>query len=115
MITIENTTLYKCEHCRKKYEKKLACELHEQWCVKNPKNFAKCGGCTYLEEKKKTIYRDAYDGEHSSYSRMFYCNKKQVEVYPLKVARLNLPHKYPEDFEGAIQMPAKCDDFEFTW
>lgn len=115
MRTITNTTIYKCDHCSKTYQVKKWCDHHEQWCTKNPDNIAKCSGCTYLVEKEKDIYRDGYDGEYTTISKSFFCNKKQIEVYPLKVAKMSLPERYPDYFEGAIQMPKECDDFEFTW
>lgn len=115
MKTKTNVTLYICEHCRKPYQVKIACINHEQWCTKNPDNFAKCSGCTYLQEKEKEIYRDYYGQESTTKSKSFFCTKKNIEVYPLKVARLGLPEKYPEDFDGAERMPVECEHFDFIW
>lgn len=111
----QNTTLYICEHCRKAYQVKPACEKHEQWCTKNPTNFVRCSGCTYLEEREKNL--DEYYGDRTFYktSKSFFCTKKNIEVYPVKVAKLKLPEKYPDDFENAERMPTECEYFEFTW
>lgn len=109
MIIKENVTLFICQHCRKRYQVKRSCENHEQWCKNNPDNWAKCGGCTYLQEKQKEIWPD--DRENPKQSKSFFCRKKQIEVYPLIVARLKLPEKYPDDFEGAERMPKECDFF----
>ena len=115
MIIKPNVTLFICEHCRKKYQSKKAAELHESFCTKNPNNFSACSGCMHLEERTKEIYRsgyhDGYSVENITNSKSFFCTKKEVGVYPLKVKRLGLPEKYPEDFDGEILMPTACELF----
>jgi len=112
MKKIENITIYKCDFCKKKYEKQQACEKHEKYCTKNPENHSICSGCIYLEEKKEEI-----DNGDSWYAgrmvKYFFCKKHNQRMHPLKCERTGITEKYPEQFEESILFPKECADFEY--
>lgn len=106
MIVIENTTLYKCEYCRKKYERKNSCEKHEKWCNKKPENKRACHGCDFLQPVE---IKEPHDyGVHKF--QAFKCTKLDIMVYPLSVERRGL-NKIYETFDNQYPMPRKCVDF----
>jgi len=115
MKTKPNVTLYICQHCRKPYQVKHACERHEPICIKNPEYKSACGGCTFCQEVEKEYYFDAYDGEHTKVTKGFLCTKLNQKMYPPKVVRKGILDNYPESFEGEVCMPKECEHFEFTW
>ena len=110
MEIIENKPIYKCNHCGKYLIRKYAMIKHEVQCSKNHINYPNCVGCSFLEEKKEYIEFNPHSG---MWSRSFYCNKKQIGLYPNKVIYKGLLEKYPKQFENCINMPIKCNDFEF--
>ena len=110
----KTVTLYSCDFCRKKLQRKPAMERHEEFCYMNPVNTPKCSNCEFLKQVEKTIYFDAFDsGEHSRKVKSFQCTKLNKELYPLSVVRRGIVDDYPETFEGAELMPTKCESFEF--
>lgn len=108
----ENITLYICDYCKKKYQKKNFCEDHEFYCTKNPINIAACHGCDYIKSTTTIVYYDVHDGEHDRKCNSFFCEKLQKGVYPNKVVRIGLLDKHPENFENQIQMPNECEFFK---
>jgi len=59
MIILENTTVYKCPHCKRYMLRKYSMENHIKWCKKNPANIRKCFDCCYLKET--TIEYERYN------------------------------------------------------
>jgi len=110
-MIIETKEVYKCEHCRKLYQIKKACALHEPKCKKNPDNKQKCyDGCKHLIKKEVTYNWDAYDGEHKSVKEILFCDAKEEGVYPYWINGL-----LQEDINGEIQnnvMPKECNKFK---
>lgn len=106
MITIQNTTLYKCEYCRKKYEVKSACENHIPYCPKNPENKHKCfQGCANLIKTEKRVdIGDSWGRE--PLCTFFTCKVTGVEMYSYIAERLGLGIA----LEGE-RMPLKCESY----
>lgn len=104
-------TVYTCDHCKKKYFVRSACEKHEDFCDSNPKNLKACMGCIFLEETKVEYSIDTCGGygPDTRKSNGFRCSQKNQLLYPLKVERLGLPDKYPETFEEQEPMPKECN------
>lgn len=114
MKIIENVTLYSCEHCKRKMQRKHAMILHEQHCGKNPKNWSACSGCAFMKEGQTEVYYQDHDGESKSYAKTFHCEKFNKDLYPYKVVRKGLLEKYPESFYGMEQMPTTCEGWNYT-
>lgn len=49
MKRIENTTVYKCEHCNKISLNAGAMKHHERACCKNPNNMPMCDDCHWID------------------------------------------------------------------
>lgn len=82
MIT-ETREVYKCEHCRKMYQIKSACERHEPKCRKNPDNYQKClDGCIHLVKKEISWTIDTCYGEEEKDVEILYCECKKEGVHP---------------------------------
>lgn len=118
MKITENVTVYRCDHCSKKYFAKHACEKHEQQCTHNPANIPACLMCVHCESKiKEVVYSGFYNGniiENTVQANSFYCKKKEQGMYPVKAVWKGLLDKYPETFKGEILMPTECEQHQFT-
>jgi hypothetical protein len=77
--------VYKCDFCRKLYQRKHAAIYHEKMCNRNPDNFRSCHSCNGLEKKEVIIYSgidDYITGEPINISRDFlFCKKRQIFLY----------------------------------
>lgn len=112
MKIITNTTIYKCDFCKKKYEKQHACIRHEKYCGSNPDNHSICSGCQHLEEKKEDI--DCGDSWHRGITvKYYFCKKHLQRLHPLKAERTGIVGKYPEQFEDSILFPKECEDYKY--
>lgn len=116
MITKENKTIYKCEHCSKWLQKKDAMERHEKFCGYNPATHTACAGCVHSKETTKDVLLkgDEYYPDSTRQAKSFYCDKLEKGMYPLKAVKKGLVEKYPETFEGEILMPNKCEFQKLT-
>lgn len=102
----ENITIYSCEHCAKVSRRSSAMLKHENHCRNNPKNINACVGCKFLES---TLVAKSLTNLQENYNT-FSCSKLNKEMYPAKAKkRIN---KYPESFEGKVQMPNFCEHYE---
>jgi len=110
-MIIETKEVYKCEHCRKLYQIKTACEKHEFKCLKNPDNFRICHGCDHLEVQERAYYYDTFHGEDSRNVKVFYCSKVDTLLYPI---RIELGDNGAFDFGDILNKPMKkeCKHFE---
>lgn len=115
MIVKENITVYICQHCKKRYFKKHAAELHEPMCYSNPENVRACSHCVNLEETTNTYYWDTWNGEASRTVKAFKCKILEKMMYPFKAEKKGLIDKYPESFEEQIPMPKTCEHFKHEW
>lgn len=78
MIT-ETREIYKCEHCRRMYQRKFWAEYHENRCKHNPVNIRPCFTCPF--SKKVEIETDEYS--ETMYKRdIIYCEKKNIGICP---------------------------------
>jgi hypothetical protein len=118
MKVIENITLYKCDYCGKKYQKKHFCEAHELKCASNPANYMACTECDHAEKREMKYLKEiellgygggvAYDHEERS-MQAFWCIKKEHWIYP--PTKVNNPIS-SEDIENEIAnepMPIECN------
>jgi hypothetical protein len=105
---------YECEHCNKKYFSKGWCKRHEEkMCSSNPKNYDKCTNCKHSVSGTEVMdFVDYYGVEYTKTVNVYSCDKLKKETYPFKAASKNLPNRFPETFEGKIQMPNECEHFE---
>lgn len=113
MKTLENISVYICDHCKKRYFVKGACERHEKVCYSNPENYRACSACIHIEEIEiKYTKEEWFDGRviEQKYSvKGFRCKKLDKKLYPFKVEKKGLPDKYPESFEDQEPMPRVCE------
>ena len=104
-MKIELREIYKCDHCKKLYQRKNACEKHEKSCTKNSDNFRACFGCKYLTKKTETI-----DNGSQYYPErrvdLLWCNKLGHFLHPPKVE-----HKGNAIETGELNepMPKECE------
>lgn len=100
-MIIETKEVYKCEHCRKLYQRKHAAIKHEAMCKKNPYNNRPCFSCPHLEKKKYVDYGPYGLNEYN----LLHCSKKEEYMYPPQVEVkdnfLEIDDNHP--------MPRQCD------
>ena len=115
MKTSTGKDYYRCEFCNKLYLVKSACEKHELLCSSNPNNFDVCINCNHCKIIKKHVYTDGHeDGDYCEKqinTHHFHCGEFDKDMYPHIAFKRKLPDKYPEDFEGQVKMPNKCDKY----
>ena len=81
MIT-EIKEVYKCEHCRKLYQRKHSAIKHELMCGKNPANQRDCFNCIHLE-KKEYEHEEYYgDNSHIRKFNFFHCDLIKSFLHP---------------------------------
>lgn len=85
----ELKTAYRCDHCRKIYERKSACEKHESLCKKNPVNIPLCFNCIYSRVQMTNAY--VRDTDRDTELKLFYCEAKQKIMYPSTLIRKKKP------------------------
>jgi hypothetical protein len=113
MKIIKNVTLYICEYCGKKYQKEHFAIKHENTCSQNPTNMDACSGCISCKEVPVTIDVEESYASYKIHTKKFFCEMYSKEMYPYKAVRKDLINKYPEDFEGQVQMPNICEDWHY--
>lgn len=84
-MIIETKEIYKCEYCKKLYQMKHFCEVHEKQCAKNPNNYRICFGCEFLCKKRTHITIDNEYVTHKEPLDLLYCRKIESFLYPPKV------------------------------
>jgi len=81
-MIIETKEIYKCEHCRKLYQRKTSAIKHENMCTKNPKNHRACFDCHHLE-KQEYDHEEYYgDGSHIRKLNLFSCDLVKSFLHP---------------------------------
>lgn len=114
MKVIENVTLYKCDHCGKKLQRKHAMEAHEKKCSSNPENDRMCSSCIFLEKVNISYepHVQSYEGTLNS-SICFKCTKKDIFMFPVSFEYSNkgVPPYVEYQGEEIIQQPMlkECD------
>lgn len=107
MIT-ETKEIYKCEYCKKLYQKKHFAKTHEKMCSKNPDNDRACFDCVHMTKKDVEIYRQYNDegGEFKEKLKLCYCPKIESFLHPPKVEHKN--NKFELVDKSNQPMPRKC-------
>jgi len=103
--------IYRCDHCKKRYEIKRFAIQHEERCFQNPANNRPCFNCQHLEKKSVDFYFDTFQGGDSRKVEVFFCNKLQNYLQtPQNVFKGNgfLAEDLEGDFEN-LPMPVKCE------
>ena len=113
MKEIPNITLYACDHCGKKYQRKHHCAHHEQYmCRKNPNNQHACfcgADCDHLKREKETEYLYHYNGSEAEMNyTTFRCAKTDEEMYTYRMHERRALYQ----FVSGKRMPIKCKHFE---
>lgn len=108
---------YRCDHCKKVYLSKVACQKHEEeWCLKNPRLKAKCFyGCKYLTKVDAVVTVDTWGGEVDSKVSLLYCDKRQAHVVPFWAVKKEKWYDvaFIEDKEiDSLFAPMECEQFE---
>lgn len=105
-MKIIETTIYVCDHCKKKQYRKGDMTLHEKWCKKNPANKHMCFEfCKHLIKSDRDYEGEEYGGTKT----VFTCAKTGKEMYSFIAER----RKLPVVSDGtSIRMPLECDLFE---
>ena len=113
MLTLD-TTIYKCEFCKKYLIKKHAAIKHEFNCYKNPKNHSACVGCIFINVEPITYLggHDYYGERTDIKGNQFKCEKLNKTMYPFVLVKKGVVEKHPEQFEGQEQMPSNCKDWK---
>lgn len=115
MIT-ETREIYKCEYCKKIYQKKHSCVKHEAGCRKRPDYIRPCHGCIILDKIKKTIfagYYDDYDNECTKDVEVLFCKSKNCYIHPPSVEAKGNAIDFGD--KPNIVMPKDCSDFTGSW
>lgn len=86
-MIIETKEIYKCEYCRKLYQKKDWCEYHELTCSKRPDYLRACHSCSHLDKKNIDVFFDGYNGEYSERKSLLFCDKLNIFIHPPKVEK----------------------------
>ena len=103
----KQVTLYICDYCGKKYQRKHYAEIHEKRCNKNPDNYRPCFDCENLKKRETEVSFCSYSGEVNAVYKLFYCSKREVFIYPpsagFKKNSIDIG-----DLDN-IAMPTKCE------
>lgn len=121
MITETNKTIYKCEHCRKVYQRKDAAERHETKCKKNPENNRACFGCKFLEKIlvswSEDYCTDVGRMERERTLNVLFCAKKNLILTPPNKWEIDAGAVYSEAKEELSQeeMPKECELYKWEF
>lgn len=85
---------------------------HEKYCSSNPKTWAKCSDCIFCKEVPKTytVHDPCHYENFEVKTHGFFCEKKKVGMYPIKVVKMGWDTKYPDMFDDEILMPTQCNE-----
>jgi hypothetical protein len=115
MIT-QTKEVYKCEHCRKMYQRKEACLNHELRCGKNPDNIRACHGCSVLTKVATTVwagYGDMNGNEQERVVDVLFCKKIDCFIHPPSVAIKG--NAFEMGNKDNLEMPKSCSLKETNW
>jgi len=109
MIT-ETKEVYKCEYCRKLYQRKGYCVTHELRCNKNPVNFRPCFSCEHLENRTINIQIDSNGYESLKEVKALYCKFYNKNLLPPIGVHRGDCYEFGDELTEA--MPLKCEEFD---
>ena len=120
MKTIENVTLYKCDFCGKKMQRKHAMIEHEKKCSHNPLNKRKClefcENLVRVEIFVEPSVQTYTQSDELVKSSCFKCKAKNIFMYSPKIEHSNrgVPDYVLHNEKEIIQepMPLHCDLFD---
>ena len=111
-MIIEIKEIYKCGYCNKLYQRKKACELHEESCKKRPDYIRPCHSCGVIEKVRETIW-SGYGGQFGNETErivdVLFCKKRDCFIYPPSVAAKG---NWFEMEKLNIEMPKECSLYE---
>ena len=104
----ETIEVFRCDHCRKIYQRKALAIQHEKLCKKNPINQRICFGCPMLTKKETFVYYDHPNGSESKRRvELLYCEYKETFLYtPQNHIKQNF---FELGDEENNPMPTECD------
>lgn len=100
-MIVQQKTIYRCDHCKKLYLVKHACERHENICWQNPKNHYACFDCLFLEKGRHTIDSGA---DYGISVRTFVCTKLDKEMHTVIAVARKL-----QCVDNTELMPLQCE------
>jgi len=110
MIEIKNTTIYKCEHCKKIYQKKIYADKHYINCRKSPENTSKCSDfCHYLY---KEIFHTWDENGNELKINLFKCSKLDKFMKPIWSKQRLFFGQYDDDMPEIILQPKECEHYK---
>ena len=112
-MIIKTIEIYKCEFCKKLYQRKNFAEKHEKICTKNPRNFRPCFWCTHLKKKNFEHWYDTYCGEGKEILSLLHCDKIDSFLYPPRVEEKG--NFYDLGDTENNPMPIACDQKSYDY
>ena len=109
-MKIETKEIYKCEHCRKLYQVKKACEKHEAGCKKRPDYLRPCHSCKVLAKRDEVVYYDTWSGEGERTVSVLFCGKRDCFIHPPSVASKGIA--FDMGYKLNVEMPKQCEFYE---
>jgi len=109
MIT-ETKKIYKCDHCKKLYQRAWLCEKHELSCKKRPDYLRPCHSCKVLKMVKETImagYGDMNGDEAERIVEVLFCHKRDCFIHPPSVAAKG--NAFEMGDKANEEMPKQCE------
>jgi hypothetical protein len=116
-MKIETKEIYKCDHCKKLYQRKWLCEKHELSCKKSPNYLRPCHSCKILKKQTETIlagYGDMNGDEAYRKVDVLFCSKKDCFIHPPSVEAKG--NKFEMGDKSNEPMPKQCEFYiEQDW
>ena len=109
-MKIETKEIYKCDYCKKIYQRKWLCEQHEEGCKKRPDYLRPCHSCKILKKQRAHIwagYGDWHGVEVERMVEVLFCEKRDCFIYPPSVAAKGNAFDMGDKLNE--EMPKQCD------
>lgn len=110
-MKIIETTIYKCDYCKKIQYRKCDMTKHEKWCKHNPANAHRCfQHCIHLVKSEEEYDGSTFDNENYTGKRtLFHCELTLQKMYSFIAERRQLPVLKEQD---VVRMPLECDKYK---
>jgi hypothetical protein len=109
-MKIETVEAYKCDYCKKLYQRKWFCEKHELSCKKRPDYLRPCHSCKILRKQTETIfagYGDMNGNEAERVVNVLFCEKRDCFIHPPSVAAKG--NAFDMGNKSNEEMPKQCE------